>query len=220
MQHIIVDFEFTTIPRTNKAARRFTRSEIIEIGAVKVNDNYEIIDSFSSFVKPELSSLDPMCSRLTGITSSDLKDAPYFEQAADSFMEWIGEEEFIMYEWSNSDEIQFRGECLLKGLSEKFDALIQAEWIDIQKMFGDAVGISNAFSLEHALNTFNIIPEGRLHDAADDAYNTALLFGALNDKDRLDKNMKLLDDIMPEKKAHGSTLGDLFGDIFAELLPA
>ncbi len=68
MYHIVLDFEFTPIPKYYKYQRRLVKHELIEIGAVKLNETYQIIDEFSTFVKPKYSTLDPNCSALTGIT--------------------------------------------------------------------------------------------------------------------------------------------------------
>ena len=56
------------------------KHEIIQIGAALLDENLEIVDKYSGFVKPEIGALDDFISKLTGITSKDLKDAPHVEQ--------------------------------------------------------------------------------------------------------------------------------------------
>lgn len=46
-----------------------------------VDEKYEIVSTFNTYVKPELGYLDYFISKLTGITKADLNDAPYFEEA-------------------------------------------------------------------------------------------------------------------------------------------
>ena len=47
-QHIILDFEMNPVSKKNKEARRGLSREIIEIGAVKLNSKYEVVDKILS----------------------------------------------------------------------------------------------------------------------------------------------------------------------------
>ena len=50
--------------------------EIIEIGAVKLNEKLEIVDDFCQFVRPKLHpEISPFCTKLTSIVH-DIEDAP------------------------------------------------------------------------------------------------------------------------------------------------
>ena len=51
-QHIVLDFEMNPVAEENIDRRAHFYSEIIEIGAVKLNDRYESVDKFSCLVKP------------------------------------------------------------------------------------------------------------------------------------------------------------------------
>ena len=52
MKHIVVDLEMNPI-RHNPEARRISKLETIEIGAVMLDDNYREVSSFRTYVKPE-----------------------------------------------------------------------------------------------------------------------------------------------------------------------
>ena len=71
INYIILDLEFnsTKIPESDKHI-----NEIIEIGAVKLNDRFIEIDSFTSMVKPIFSKkLNSFVKKLTHITEKELK---------------------------------------------------------------------------------------------------------------------------------------------------
>ena len=76
MQHIFLDFEMNPIPRENREAREIVLGEIIQIGAVKLNEDYQLTDRFSLNVKPEYSPVMPHITQLTGIRQEDVENAP------------------------------------------------------------------------------------------------------------------------------------------------
>ena len=83
MNYIVFDLEATC----EKDSKNF-QNEIIEIGAVKLNDGYEITDEFSSFVKPIVNPiLTDFCMNLTSITQSDVDTARKFPDVLDAFLE-------------------------------------------------------------------------------------------------------------------------------------
>jgi len=63
------------------------QNEIIEIGAVKIKGG-EVVDSFSSLVKPDIS-IPNKISNLTGIDDKMVKDAPDYAQVFQSFVEFF-----------------------------------------------------------------------------------------------------------------------------------
>ena len=81
--HVVLDFEMNPVDKTNKDAFFKLRQEIIEIGAVKLNKDFKIIDRFDIYVKPEYNrQVDPDITRLTGIHSAMTKDADTFEMSS------------------------------------------------------------------------------------------------------------------------------------------
>ena len=67
-QHIILDFEMNPAEKKTGTVAQLLKQKIIEIGAIKLNSNYEIVDQFSSFVKPQYNNdIAKHISRLTGI---------------------------------------------------------------------------------------------------------------------------------------------------------
>ena len=52
MKHIVIDLEMNKIARSSEA-RKICKSEIIEIGAVMLDENLQEIGNFRTYVKPE-----------------------------------------------------------------------------------------------------------------------------------------------------------------------
>ena len=85
-QFIVYDLEATCW-----RSRKPRKVEIIEIGAVKLNEKLEIVDDFCQFVRPKLHpEISPFCTKLTSIVQDDIEDAPLFDEAIELFEDWVG----------------------------------------------------------------------------------------------------------------------------------
>jgi len=150
--------------------------ELIQIGAIKLDDALQEIDRYSAYVRPEYGYIDSFIENLTGITPDDVKEAPLFEEALKLFSDWIGEEEAVCVSWSDSDKNQFRSEMKHKGIENLRMMQLFDTWVDCQKLFGQKLKSRRNFSLEEALIASDILQEGRAHDGLTDAVNTAKLY--------------------------------------------
>lgn len=216
MKFIVIDFEFTDVPRSKKNIRYMLKHEIIEIGAVKLDENCNRIDTFSLLVKPECSTLTHHCAEITGISYNELKNAPSFEEAFALFEDWIGDEDYKIYTWSNNDKIQLKKECHIKNLEKKFSRILNRHWTDLQKLFIRFSGIKQCMNLEKALNSLDLKIEGKLHRAVDDAINTSSIFSVMKDKKEAAKRFGAIHAFFEinEEEQH-STLGDIFGALLS-----
>ena len=79
------------IPKKNTEARAVYRSEIIEIGAVKLNEQYQQVGKYSRYVHPVLADITPRTTEITGITGEDVEGAKDLPEALAEFIEWIGD---------------------------------------------------------------------------------------------------------------------------------
>lgn len=174
-QYVIVDLEMCNVPKNNRTKRFRWSNELIQIGAVLVDEDLEIIDKFMTYVKPEFGRLDSHIEQLTGIKEHNLTNAPTAEEALEAFFTWVPDGA-ILVSWSENDEIQIRRE--LKGkdiqISNIEDKL--EGWIDCQKMFSDKLNSPRRYRLLEALNIAAVDYKEQQHDGLIDAYNTALLF--------------------------------------------
>ena len=100
-------------------------NEIIEIGAVKVNDYGEIDSVFSKFIKPTVNPvLSDFCRKLTSISQGDIDRARTFPHVISAFMEWVGveEERYTLISWGKYDREQLGQDCRLHKLD--------TDWLD------------------------------------------------------------------------------------------
>ena len=99
MNHIMIDLEMNKIDKQQRGDIKLS-SELIEIGAVKMDDQFEVIDQYQTYVAPDYGAMDHRIIALTGITDDKLVGAPRFAKAMDDFAEWIGSEPTWFYSWS------------------------------------------------------------------------------------------------------------------------
>ena len=173
MEVFFVDFEMCVVQK--KAAPKHMHFEIIQFGAVAMDENFNFTDEFNRFVKPQYGELTPEITQLTGITENMLENQATFIKAFSEFIKWIGDDSHIIYSWSANDLLQLKNEACIKGFPTR-DLNMFANWIDFQRVFTEAARLSHVPALGYALELMQLEFVGSKHFADADAYNTARLF--------------------------------------------
>lgn len=217
MKHVVVDLEMNSLAKEYKEEKKLCGREVIEIGAVVLDDFYQEIGSFKTLVKPQYNDvISPYISRLTGITTDMVKNAPIFEEALKMFISWCSNmnDQVKIYQWSGSDSEQIINEIQFKQITlGTCDWEVLQGWEDFQKEYGEKLRLENSVSLKNAAMYAGIDMEGTEHDALDDARNTATLLKIVRDPELCKKALAQVIEAMTPK-AVTNTLGSLFN--FAE----
>ena len=210
MKYIFVDFEMNPIAKEYRKQRMHCGREIIQIGAVMLDETFREISMFKSYVKPEFNTMIyKKFEELTGISTAQVATAGNFNQVMNNFLDWCGQDEYEIYAWSTSDKIQIEKEMYIKKLRPDTRMNYMFEhWLDFQKIFMEIVEEDKLISLEKALNACGIPFSGKQHDALYDARNTSRLFveSKRNDVSQCIKSIKKAMECTEEK----TTLGDMF----------
>lgn len=216
MNHIMIDLEMNQIERRQRGDYKLS-SELIEIGAVKMNDSYQETDRYQTYVLPDFGPMDPRIMELTGITDDMLEGAPSFAEAMDRFQSWIGREETQFYSWSMSDIRQFQAEALFKQYNGVFINRMASHWNDFQEEYSRLLGIEKKIKLDQAVSAADYQFAGAQHTALADAVNTAEILRLSKNPELFEKVMKPVLDLF--RPAHEeSTLLDMCPEFFASLL--
>lgn len=185
MNYIVFDLEFNQAWDFEENKSPISSKypfEIVQIGALKLDEQLQVISTFDRLVKPELYvSLHPFVAQITGITMEDLTSAKAFEEVYKEFAQFISNES-ILCMWGISDMKE-----LLRNIKyHKLDiSIIPKGYINVQVHAskylhcpkGTSVGLRNAVELLD-------IPIGsRFHDAFNDAYYTAEIFKLIYNHD-------------------------------------
>lgn len=216
MKHIMIDLEMNKIEKQVKYSRKLS-SELIEIGAVKMDEQFDVLDKYQSYVAPDFGVMDPLIVNLTGITDEMLVGAPSFAQAMDDFAEWIGEEPAQFYSWSLSDIRQFQNESKFKDYRGEIILRMEKNWNDFQQEYSKLLGITKKIKLNEAVAAADYEFTGDQHTALADAVNTAEILRLSKNPKEFERVMKPVLDLFRSDKEE-PTLMDMYPEFFASLL--
>lgn len=177
------------------------KNEIIQIGAVKIDESGKKLDIFSKIIKPaSFTSMNKIIKQLTGITDEMLDKGDSFFDAINQFKAWCGED-FVFLIWGCDDIRILKNNLKFYGLD---DSWIPA-YYNVQMIFCLQTGLEKRqYALSFALEHFKIsINEESLHDAFYDALCTAAICEKLDIADGLE-NIKYMPSC--EEKSDGSTV--------------
>ncbi|MFK7972434.1 MAG: exonuclease domain-containing protein [Bacteroidia bacterium] len=175
MNHIIFDLEATCWDRKEQSTSDDNINEIIEIGAVLIDDEGAILSEFEAFVKPTLNPfLSDFCKQLTTITQEQVDTAETFPVVSQQFQEWIsqGEQDYILCSWGFYDRSQLKKDSALHQLD---DAWVKPH-ISVKHQYAKLTGLRKPVGMGRALKLENLTLDGTHHRGIDDARNIAKIF--------------------------------------------
>lgn len=147
------------------------RGEIIEIGAVKIDEDANVLDTFSIHLRPRIfRCLQHHIAKVTGLTQEDLDKGEPIIQGLRRFMKWCGPDaEFA--EWGMDDVPVLKQNLFLCNLDESRPTV----WYDLQQLFLREYPRKEGegMKLENVVTRMGIPLERPFHDALSDTLYTA-----------------------------------------------
>ena len=178
MHYIVLDLEW------NKALTKHRRvrypitlhGEIIQIGAVKLDEKLREVDDFNRMVKPQFyTKMHKEVEAITSIHDEDLQQGVSFPEAVEAFRQWCGDD-CILLSWGPSDIDMLIDNLIVHNL----DTSWIPEPFDAQLMFDDLETMADrCFSLDYAVVYFRI-KGNKGHNALNDARDTAAVIRNLD----------------------------------------
>ena len=149
--------------------------EIIQIGAIRLNERLETVGEFTVNVKPRVyRKMNRRVQQITHISNADLAAGEDFLAAAEKFRAFCGDD-FHLVSWGSDDMRVLRQNLAFKHCD--------AQWIpeknyDLQLVYDKALSNRNESSLGAALEKFGIAVEEERpqHNALNDSYYTVQVF--------------------------------------------
>ena len=191
MNYIIMDLEWNNAYM--KSAQKFV-NEIIEIGAVKLNEELEIVDTYSELIKPIVSKkLRTRIKDLTHITNEEVLGGKPLQEAISQLEQWVGEDAVVMT-WGDTD---------VRTMLTNFKCFLKKDKIDFIKKYADLQRYCQCFinmeniqqaGLSYAAECLEVDAEKYPHHRAlDDSLLSAECFKKVFNKDKLDEFIKVCD---------------------------
>ncbi|MCI6692023.1 MAG: exonuclease domain-containing protein [Clostridium sp.] len=178
MKYIIFDLEFN---QSSKKEDRIAQLpfEIIQIGALKLDEDFKTISTFNELVKPTVyRNILPYIQDLTKITEEMLSSAKEFTNIYYEFMNFIGKEDITFIIWGIVDFRELFKEIIYFNLPTEN---LPKQYIDIQEYASKYFKVPSGkrIGLKKALDFLNINISCDFHNAFNDAYYTAEVFKKL-----------------------------------------
>ena len=179
MNYICLDLEW------NQAAYKIDEEEeipfeVIEIGAVKLNDHMQIVGEFQRLIRPQVYPfLLRRTKEITGWTDRDLDEKGiYFEDACEEFLRWCGKD-YIFCIWGSSDLTQL--ERNMSYFDIKIPWKFPLKYLDVQKLYALQEHEGKVrHALEHVIEKMEIPTDLHFHHAFDDARYTGMVLQRIN----------------------------------------
>ena len=153
--------------------------EMIQIGAVRLDDDLNPADSVSIPIAPtHYLRIHPRIRKMTGLDSETLAGAPVFREALEQFSKWCGED-YTLLTWGCDDISVLYQNIEFFGCQD----IPLAPLCDIQRLFSDVHKLKDRTGLKAAMDMLEIEPDESMafHNALNDAWYTALVFRTLPD---------------------------------------
>lgn len=168
MEYIVLDLEWNQPECGRKMIKHpiKLKGEIIQIGAAKVNENLEVIDTFNVYVKPVFyTKMNRKVSEITGLQILDLAEGVPFREAAEKFRAWAGDSSILT--WGPDDCYMLEDNLYIHGLDSW-----NPVFYDAQEMFDEQIMMEGRqFALSYAIYYFKLKCL-EAHNALNDTLNT------------------------------------------------
>lgn len=199
MNYIVFDLEWNQCPYGKENRVQNLPFEIIEIGAVKLNDKLKVIDEFQCYVRPVVyKELHRVTKELLQINMNDLRKGLSFKKAIESFLKWCGKEEYAFCTWGNMDLMELQRNMTYFGVEKKLP--FPLFYYDIQKLFSIKYEDGKVRrTLEFGVLFSNFKVDKRFHSALYDARYTAKIMTNI-DFDLVKSNYSIDTYVIPDNK--------------------
>lgn len=154
--------------------------EIIQIGAVKLDSEFNTVDTFNRYIKPTIyTKINPFITELTGITTEQLQSEEQFSEIYKAYTEFIAGPESIFCIWGTSDIKELFRNAENHHLNSD---LLPRRFINLQPYVSMYFNFppKNLLRLQHAVEALNLPIKYTFHNAFYDAYYTAEIFKKIN----------------------------------------
>lgn len=183
MNYIVLDLEWNQSNTGREKEVAKLPFEIIEIGAIKLNDEFVMVGEFSELVKPQVyHEMHRITSKLIHLQMKELQRGECFPKVAKNFLDWCGEDA-VFCTWGNLDLMELQRNMRFYNMTPLSDKPLP--FLDVQKLFSIAYeDRKSRRALEYAVDFLAIQKDIPFHRAFSDAYYTAKVLADIAKRDK------------------------------------
>ena len=176
MEYIVLDLEWNQGEGKREERGKSLPFEIIEIGAVKLNEKREVSHTFHRVIRPVVyPQLFEITKQLIELTDQDLQQGGTFQEAGREFLDWCGSNPYRFCTWGPSDLTVLQQNLAFFEVS--FEMEYPLYYYDVQQLYSVVFEEGqNARNLEYAVRELNLPIERPFHGALADAEYAAEVF--------------------------------------------
>lgn len=187
MNFIVLDLEWNQCPTGKSDTIGQLPFEIIEIGAIKLDEALAIQDSFREVIRPQVyRTLHFKTREIVSLRSIDLENGRVFPEVIREFFDWCGPDPYFCT-WGPSDLMELQRNMAFHQIPNSFP--FPFLYYDIQKIFSIRYEDRRTRrSLESAVDYLSIPKEVAFHSALSDAHYTSLIMQHMTRREILENS--------------------------------
>ena len=170
-QFIVLDLEWNQSPAGKEGSMNRLPFEIIEIGAVKLNKNLQIISEFRRLIRPRVYRQTHMSIEQLDTEGED------FVRVMTEFLEWCGDD-YRFCTWGSMDLTELQRNMVYHGMELQFPSPLL--YYDLQKIYALIHGTKQKESLDTVVEELHLTEDRPFHRALDDAYYTGRVMSEMD----------------------------------------
>jgi len=179
VNYIVLDLEWNQSSNGKRNENPELPFEIVEIGAIKLNEACEPIDTFHVIIKPAVYlEMNSHIEQVTHVSMADLESGIDFKKAACSFLDWCGKN-YYFCTWGSMDLTELQRNMAYFKIERTLN--IPLFYYDIQKLYSLSYSDGKSrVSLENAVDALCIEKVIPFHRADADTYYTVMVMRILD----------------------------------------
>lgn len=170
-----MDLEWNQSAKGKNFEKKNLPFEIIQIGAVKLNEEGKVKDVFNCIVRPCVyKKLHSAVKEVVALTDEELKNGVTFQEAFLQLMQFC-EDDYIFCTWGSQDLWQLQQNMQYYHIENAFPRVMK--YYDVQKLFSIVFEDGKLRrTVEHAVDVFAFEKDIPFHSAVNDARYVAKIF--------------------------------------------
>lgn len=180
MNYIVFDLEWNQSNAGKEQEVKEIPFEIIEIGAVKLDEEFKLVSRFNRLIKPQIyHQMHQVTENLIHISMNELQNEDYFQDVAEEFLSWCGED-YVFCTWGPLDLTELQKNMRFYGMKPLAEGPLK--FYDVQKLFSICYeDRKSRRTLEYAIDFLKLEKDIPFHRAFSDAYYTAKVLARIDE---------------------------------------